>query len=162
MLKKKVQFDTYEEVTDCGQKTLSMRWVLTCKDGKHKARLVVREFEEKDLEIPVDSPTVDKGAMRLFISLATLENWILKTTDIKSAFLQGKALERDIYVKPPKESKTPQNMIWKLKHGLYGLKDGARQFYDSVKEELLLSPYPCFISLLYLDILIYMFKEMMH
>ena len=161
MLKKKVQFDTYEEVTDCGQKTLSMRWVLTCKDGKHKARLV-REFEEKDLEIPVDSPTVDKGAMRLFISLATLENWILKTTDIKSAFLQGKALERDIYVKPPKESKTPQNMIWKLKHGLYGLKDGARQFYDSVKEELLLSPYPCFISLLYLDILIYMFKEMMH
>ena len=136
-LEKLVQFDTYEEVTDCGQKTLSMRWVLTCKDGKHKARLVVRGFEEKDLEIPVDSPTVGKGAMRLFISLAALENWILKTTDIKSAFLQGKALERDIYVKPPKESKTPQNMIWKLKHGLYGLKDGARQFYDSVKDELL-------------------------
>ena len=110
---------------------------MTCKDGKHKARLVVRAFEEKDLEIPVDSPTVGKGAMRLFISLAALENWILKTTDIKSAFLQGKAFERDIYVKPPKESKTPQNMIWKLKHGLYGLKDGARQFYDSVKEELL-------------------------
>ena len=28
-------------------------------------------------------------------------------------------------------------MIWKLKHGLYGLKDGARQFFISVKEELL-------------------------
>ena len=27
--------------------------------------------------------------------------------------------------------------MWKLKHGLYGLKDGARQFYISVKEELL-------------------------
>ena len=74
-----------------------MRWVLTCKDGKHKARLVVRGFEEKNLEIPVDSPTVGKGAMRLFISLATLENWILKTTDIKSAFLQGKRW-REIYM----------------------------------------------------------------
>ena len=27
--------------------------------------------------------------------------------------------------------------MWKLKHGLYGLKDGARQFYLSVKEKLL-------------------------
>ena len=27
-------------------------------------------------------------------------------------------------------------MIWKLKHCLYGLKDGARQFYLSVKDEL--------------------------
>ena len=97
-LEKLVQFDTYEEVTDCGQKILSMRWVLTCKDGKHKARLVVRGFEEKDLDIPVDSPTVGKGAMRLFISLPSLENWILKTTDIKSAFLQGKALEIYIYI----------------------------------------------------------------
>ena len=75
--------------------------------------------------------------MRLFISLSALENWILKTTDIKSAFLQGKALERNIYVNLPKESKTPQNMIWKLKHGLYGLKDGAIQLYGNVKDELL-------------------------
>lgn len=27
-------------------------------------------------------------------------------------------------------------MIWKLKHCLYGLKDGAGQFYLSVKEDL--------------------------
>ena len=51
-----------------------------------------------------------------------------KTTDIKSAFLQGKTLDRGVYIKPPEESKTPQDVVWKLKHGLYGLKDGARQF----------------------------------
>ena len=28
-------------------------------------------------------------------------------------------------------------MIWKLKHGLYGLKGRARQFYESVREDLL-------------------------
>ena len=42
-----------------------------------------------------------------------------------------------MYVKPPKESDTAKGIIWKLKHGLYRLKDGAKQFYLSVKEELL-------------------------
>ena len=45
--------------------------------------------------------------------------------------------ETYIYIEPPTESKAPQHIIWKLKHGLYGLKDRARQFYESVKEELL-------------------------
>ena len=136
-LNKLAQFDTYQEVTDCGQKPLSTRWVVTNKDGNTKARLVVRGFEEKDLEIPRDSPTVGKGAMRLLLSIAAIEGWTVKTTDIKSAFLQGKELDRDVYIRPPKESKAPKHVIWKLKHGLYGLKDGARQFYESVKEELI-------------------------
>ena len=126
------------------KKVLSTRWVISNKDGKTKARLVVRGFEERDLEIPRDSPTVGKGTMRLLISVAALENWKLKTTDIKSAFLQGKELEREIYIRPPKESQTPHGIIWKLKHGLYGLKDGARQFYESVREELMkLGFTPC-------------------
>lgn len=136
-LDKLQQFETYEEVTNCGQKTLSTRWVITNKEGKTKARLVVRGFEEQDVEIRKDSPTVGKGAIRMFLSIAALEQWTVKTTDIKSAFLQGKTLERDIHIKPPKESKTPQGIVWKLKHTLYGLKDGARQFYESVKDELL-------------------------
>ena len=61
----------------------------------------------------------------------------MKTTDIRSAFLQGKELRRDVYIMPPKESETDEGVVWKLKHGLYGLKDGTRQFYISVKEELL-------------------------
>lgn len=88
-LDKLAEFNTYEEVAECGQRTLSTRWVITCKEGKTKARLVVRGFEEKDLEIPRDSPTVGKGAMRTFLSIAGLEQWTVKTTDIKSAFLQG-------------------------------------------------------------------------
>ena len=136
-LHKLAEFNTYEKIAECGQRTLSTRWVITNKEGKTKARLVVRGFEEKDLEIPRDSPTVSKGAMRIFLLIAGLEQWTVKTTDIKSALVQGKELEREIYVKPPKESSTPKHKIWKLKHGLYGLKDGARQFYESVKEELL-------------------------
>ena len=64
-----------------------------------------------------------------------------KTTDIKSAFLQDKELDREVYLRPPVESHTPSNIIWKLKHGLYGLKDEARRFFISVKEELLKLDY---------------------
>ena len=99
-LDKLAQFGTYEEVVNSGQKTLSTTWVITTKDRNTKARIVVRGFEEKDLEIPRYSPTVGKGAMRLFISVAALQKWTVKTTDIKSAFLQGKELDRDIYIKP--------------------------------------------------------------
>ena len=95
-LDKLAQYGTYEEVVNSGQKTLSTRWVITTKDRNSKAKLVVRGFEEKDLEIPRDSPTVGKGAMRLFLSVAALQKWTVKTTDIKSAFLQGKELDRDI------------------------------------------------------------------
>ena len=78
--------------------------------------------------------------MRLFIAIAAPENWTVKTTDKKSAFLQGKKIrKKDIYNKLPKESKAPQNVIWK--HVLYGLKDGLRQFYESYREERLTIEY---------------------
>ena len=87
--------------------------------------------------MPRDSPTVGKGTMRIFLAISSSNNWTVKTTDIKSAFLQGQELRRDVYIKPPRESSTGQGIVWKLKHGLYGLKDGARQFNLSVKEELI-------------------------
>jgi hypothetical protein len=110
---------------------MSTRWVITRKDGDPRARLVACGFEEHSL-IPKDSSTVRKGAIRIFLTIVASRNWTLKTTDIKSAFLQGKKLDREVYIKPPVESETAEGFIWKLKHRLYGLKDGARQFYMSV------------------------------
>jgi hypothetical protein len=84
-----------------------------------------------------DSPTVGKGKLRTFLALAAVNNWFVKNTDIKSADLQGKEIWREVYIKPPKQSDTTAGIIWKLQHGLYGIKDGARQFYVSVKDELI-------------------------
>ena len=92
---------------------------------------------EEDFILPKNSPTVGKGAMRMVLAIASSMKWMIKATDIKSAFLQGTELNHDVYLRPPAESHIPSNMIWKLKHGLYELKDGARQFFISVKEELL-------------------------
>ena len=84
-----------------------------------------------------DSPSIGKGAIRIFLSIWLSHNWIVQTTDMKSVFLQGKELKQDVYLKPPKGSNTPNGIIWKLKHCLYRFKDGARQFYLSAKEELI-------------------------
>ena len=40
--------------------------------------------------------------------------WLLETTDIKSAFLQGDTINREVYVKPPREAKLEKGFLWKL------------------------------------------------
>ena len=56
--------------------------------------------------------------------------------DIKAAFLQGKEIERDIYVKPTAEAKK-EGIIGKLNKVIYGLCDASQQWYFSVKEKYL-------------------------
>ena len=73
--------------------------------------------------------------MRILFTIAVNNQWV--TTDIKSAFLQGKELNRNVYLKTLKESGAPDEITWGLKHCLYiyRLKNGSRQFYMSVNEE---------------------------
>ena len=126
----------YDEVKDQGQSCISTKWVIVRKGSKIKARLVARGFEE-DLASAVDSPTVAKPCVRMVLAIAASQAWVIKSTDIKSAFLQGQQIERDVFLKPPKESSTKQGEIWKLRRCLYGLNDAARQFYNSLSMELL-------------------------
>ena len=71
----------------------------------------------------------------MILSLASTYNWKITTTDIKYAFLQGRELDREVFLKPPKEAEVA-GKVWKLKRCLYGLNDDARQFYLSVVEFL--------------------------
>ena len=135
-LQKLKNFDAFEIVEDHGQFRISSTWVMTSKGNEIRARLVARGFEE-ELEIRKDSPTIGRSTLRLFLAVAANENWRIRSTDIQSAFLQGKVLERDVYMTPPKEAGVRKGMLWKLKHCLYGLNDAARKFYLSVEECLL-------------------------
>ena len=87
------EFGVYEEIPDEGQETISTRWVLTSKAGEIKARLTARGFEEES-NVRSDSPTVQSTSMRFLLMTAALKKWKIQSTDIKSAFLQGKVLER--------------------------------------------------------------------
>ena len=57
--------------------------------------------------------------MRILFTIAVNNQWVIKTTDIKSAFLQGKELNRNVYLKTLKESGAPDEITWGLKHCLY-------------------------------------------
>ena len=130
-LKKLKNFQTYQEVDDLGQNWVSTTWVLWQKGDEVRARLVARDYEEEG-DVRKDSPTIGKSIIKLFLTIL----WIVKTTDIKSAFLQGKLLDRDVYLMPPKEAGVHDGKLWKLKHCLYGLNDAVRQFYQSIVEVL--------------------------
>ena len=55
---------------------------------------------------------------------------MVKSLDIKVAYLQGKEIERVVDLKPPKEANTTG--LWKLKKTVYGLKDTAIAGYRGV------------------------------
>lgn len=129
-LEKLKEFDTYEEVPDDGQESISTTWVLTEKEGEIRARLTARGFEEES-NVRSDSPTVKSTSLRFLMTMATTNKWPLSSIDIKSAFLQGKELKRNVYVKPPKEANC-KGFLWRLKKCLYGLNDASKNWYDEM------------------------------
>ena len=135
-----IKYQAFEEVKDEGQPRISSRWVCTNKedhDGmkvKTKARLVVRGFQETE-EHRSDSPTLSKESLKLLMSIAANEGFEVQSLDVKNAFLQGKKIEREVFVEPPSDYKKP-GIIWKLLKNVYGTDDGTRSFYLSMDESL--------------------------
>ena len=149
------QNDVYKEVEDEGQVTVSVRWIITekLKEGETvtKARLVARGFEEDSLTMKKDSPTCSREAVRLTISLAASNQWTVNVLDVRSAYLQGDKIDRELFLWPPPEYNNGK--LWKLNKTVYGLCDAARAWYNRVKKELLaLSVQMCSLdpSLFYL------------
>ena len=132
--------EVYEEVNDDGQTTMSVRWVITPKflDGiwRTKARLVARGYEENQELIRTDSPTCMRESLRIVISIIACMNWKVHSIDIKAAFLQGKAIDRQVFLKPPTEA-AAAGKLWRLKKVVYGLSDASRVWYLRVADELL-------------------------
>lgn len=64
-------------------------------------RLVARGFEEVNKEdIPKDPPICGSDSLRLVLTVMAQRNWNVYTMDIKTAFLQGSEIEREIFLKP--------------------------------------------------------------
>lgn len=128
----------YTEIPNEGQETMSLRWVVTPKiiDGQPsvKARLVARGFEEVQ-NFKTDSPTCSKEGLRLALTIISSKNWMLNSLDVKTAFLQGKAIDREVIVQPPKEANTTN--LWKLSKTVYGLADASRNWYLKLRSELI-------------------------
>ena len=105
----------YMKENDIGQSCISTRWVITKKvlheETITKARLCTRGFEGNQ-EFRTDSPCCTRIGIRTALAVLTTNNWCLKAADVKTAFLQGKKIEQEVYIRPPKEAAT--NKVWKL------------------------------------------------
>ena len=75
-----------------------------------------------------------KDSLRTLFTVAAQNDCCLKLSDIKTAFLQGNLLNRDIFIQPPPEAKCPQNCIWKLNKCVYGLCDASLKWYSRIRE----------------------------
>ena len=132
--------NVYEEIPYSNQSLMHVKWVCTMKESNSqqipKARLIVKSFEEpsKD-EILKDSLTCSKETLRVVLFVGAQKKWHLNSIDVKTAFLQGENIDRELYILPPKEANTGK--IWRLNKCPYGLVDASRKWYVKVKDVLI-------------------------
>lgn len=116
-----------------GRKAIKSRWVLRRKRNelghiaRYKARLVAKGFSQKfglDFFFTF-APVAKWDSIRLVMCIATILDLELHHLDVKTAYLNG-ILEEEIYLEiPPELGKG----FWRLKKGLYGLRQAGRQWY---------------------------------
>lgn len=123
---------------------LTCRWVLCKKEnGRYKARLVVRGFEQKEgrdyFEIfsPVARHMFDLYLVqyntctyyniRFILSIAASQNMNVMTFDVKTAFLHGE-LDEQIFMYQPEGFNDMSGRVCKLKKSLYGLKQAPKNW----------------------------------
>ena len=68
------------------------------------------------------------------MSLVVSMGWTIRHIDVESAFLQGKQLDREVYIRPPLEAETDK--LWKLNKCIYGLADAPRMWFTELCETL--------------------------
>ena len=59
-----------------------------------------------------------------------LKKWTCYSLDVKTAYLQGDEIQREVYLKLRSEGEW--NGLWRLKKTVYGLKDAAKAWYGKV------------------------------
>ena len=129
-------WDTFVLISDDGQETVSTRWVVLKKDeNATRARLVAWGYEEK-LDVPVDSPTISKDILRILFAIIQSKGWELQSTNVKSAFLQGRELQGEVLLKPP-PNLNASGFLMKLRTALYGFNDAWLQWFLRFKEVMM-------------------------
>ncbi|RVW90282.1 Retrovirus-related Pol polyprotein from transposon RE1 [Vitis vinifera] len=128
-----------------GKKVVGSKWVFAVKvnlDGsvaRLKARLVARGYAQT---YGVDysdtfSPVAKLNSIRLFIFIATSQQWMIHQLDIKNVFLHGD-LEEEVYLgQPPRfVAQGEYGKVCCLKKALYGLKQNPRAWFGKFSKEI--------------------------
>lgn len=95
---------------------------------KLKGRLVPHGNRDNERgDIRKDSSTAQFDVIRLLLCLTTFLGLRLGLADVKGAYLQSGPIQRELYVRPPREWKGPRGILWKLTKLPYGIVEAGRQ-----------------------------------
>jgi hypothetical protein len=128
-----------------GRKAIGSKWVFKVKrnpDGtveRYKARLVAKGFGQRP-GIDFDetfAPTTKWAALCAILALAALEDLELESIDISNAYLNGELHDVNVYMQQPDGfSERDSTWVARLLKGLYGLKQGSREWFHRLEEVL--------------------------
>ena len=115
-----------------------------------KARLVVQGFRDPDAlqgSLATNSPTLTRLSRNYVLAVATMLGMTLFTSDISTAFLQGKNFDpnsnRVIWVRLPRDAEKllgfepGQGKLMRLVKPMYGLCDAPRAWYEAATQKIL-------------------------
>ena len=129
------------------KKVVDSRWVFKTKRdeygniAKYKARFVARGFTQVPGEDfgEIFSPVVAKNSLRILISKAAKDNLFLFQVDIETAY-QHQVLKEEIFMEQPSGFEavdtTSRSHVCRLNRVLYGLKQGAIELHNHLKERV--------------------------
>ena len=103
-----------------------------------KSRIVLPGHLDPDVgEIRTDSPTTQATAVRMAMVLCVSKRWSCYLFDVSTAFLSGKSVGRELYVRPPRDLKcVGPHELWLILRSAYGLAEAPRLWYERAKELL--------------------------
>ena len=126
-----------------------LKWS-TNADGspRAKARLITQGFRDPDAlsgSLRTNSPTLTRLSRGMILSIASLMSWTTFTSDISTAFLQGKPHHKDrtLWIKLPRDAcqilglPSTDSKLMQLKKPMYGLCDAPRAWYMEAVERIL-------------------------
>ena len=139
--------ETFDLVSKPNKKVIGGRWVFARKKDENgveifKARYVAKGFSQ----VPyVDygetfSPTAKLTSVRLVLQAAVNNNMSLYQLDVKTAYLNA-TIDYDIFVTQPpgfvEVDREGNELVWKLKKSLYGLKQSGRMWHNCLHDFLI-------------------------
>jgi hypothetical protein len=118
-----------------GHRAITLKWVFklkrdeVCAIVKHKARLVARDFVQRE-GIDFDdtfTPVARMESVRLLFALVAQEGRRVHHMDVRSVFLNGD-LKEEVYVHQPSGFAIPdkEDKVLRLRKALYGLRQAPR------------------------------------
>ncbi|KAA3464546.1 Reverse transcriptase, RNA-dependent DNA polymerase [Gossypium australe] len=125
-------------------KVIGCKWLFKIKKNhddtiaRRKARLVAKgcsqvpgcDFNE------TFSPVVKPATIRVILSIAVSNGWLLQQVDVNNAFLNGD-LDTEVFMQQPsgyvQYDSTGNPLVCRLKKALYGLRQAPRAWFEKLK-----------------------------